>query len=99
MPVPLVAPEDWGSFWVVVRGLMIVHFGGPWEEDEKAQYVAQIAEGNATTFAAERSFSISNEAWQTEVLGFYGLREGESAELSAYDGSILWHLLQRMQGS
>ena len=41
-PVPLVAPEDWGSFWVVVRGLIIVHFGGPWEEDEKAEYFAQI---------------------------------------------------------
>ena len=95
----MVAPEDWGSFWVVVRGLIIVHFGGPWEEDEKAQYVAQIAEGNATTFAAERSFSISNDAWQTEVLDFYGLREGESAELSAYDGSILLHLLGRMQAS
>ena len=37
MPVRLVAPEDWGSFWVVVRGLIIVHFGGPWEEDEKAE--------------------------------------------------------------
>ena len=99
MPVPLVAPEDWGSFWVVVRGLIIVHFGGPWAEHEKAQYVAQLARGNATVFSSERSFSISNDACQTEVLGFYGLREGESAELSAYDGSILLHLLGRMQGS
>ena len=99
MPVRLVAPEDWGSFWVVVRGLIIVHFGGPWAEHEKAEYVAQLARVDATVFSCERSFSISNDAWKTDVLGSYGLREGESAELSAYDGSILLHLLGRMQAS
>ena len=99
MPVSLVAPEAWGSFWVVMHGVIIAHFGGPWAEHEKAEHVAQLARGDATVFSCERSFSISNGAWTAEVLGFYGLREGETAELSAYDGSRLLYELGRLSGS
>ena len=99
MPVSLVAPESQGSFWAVLRGLIMVHFGGPWTEQDKALYVVQLAGGDATVFCSERSFSCSNGTKKNEVLGLYGLREGESAELSAYDGSILLHLLGRMHAS
>ena len=99
MPISLLSLEAHGSFWVVLHGLIIVHFGGPWTEHEKALYVAQLARGDATLLSSERSFSISNGTGKIEVLRLYGLREGESAELSTYDGSILLHLLGRMQGS
>ena len=99
MPVPLVALEGQGSFWVVLPGLIMVHFGGPWTEQDKALYVVQLARGDATVFCSERSFSCSNGTQKNEVLGMYGLREGVSAELFAYDGSILLHLLGRMQAS
>ena len=45
MPVSLVAPKAQGSFWVVLRGLIMVHFGGPWTEQDKALYVVQLARG------------------------------------------------------
>ena len=99
MPVSLVAPEVQGSFWVVTPESIIVHFGGPWKEEQKTVYAAQLARGDASVFSSERSFSCSNGTKKNEVLGLYGLREGESAELSAYDGSILLHLLGRMQAS
>ena len=76
MPVSLVALECQGSFWVVLPGLIMVHFGVPWREPDKALYDVQLARGDATVFCSERCFSCSNDNKKNEVLGLYGLREG-----------------------